>query len=99
VARSFFTKLPADLQALLLKTGQQTSARLITETRLDNEKSLAVLRQNGVKLTLAWKDVDEKELYALRDRAAAELIQSGYLPGEMVARVSKAIVAARGKKP
>ena len=99
VSRAFFSKLPADLQALLQKTGKQTSARLITETRIDNEKSLIVLRQNGVKPMLAWKDVDEKELYALRDRAAAELIRSGYLPGEMVGRVSKAILAARSKKP
>lgn len=99
VSRAFFNKLPADLQALLQKTGKQTSARLITETRIDNEKSLTVLRKNGVKLTLAWKDVDEKELYALRDRASAELIRSGYLPGEMVGRVSKAIIALRSKKP
>ena len=67
-------------------------------TRRDNEKSLTVLRQNGIKSTLAWKDVDELELYALRDRAAAELIKSGYLPGEMVGRVNKAIVAVRAKK-
>ncbi len=99
VSRAFFTQLPADLQTLLLKTGKQTSARLITETRADNEKSLTVLRQNGVKTTLAWKDVDEKELYALRDKASAELIRSGYLPGEMVARVNKAIIAVRAKKP
>ena len=99
VSRAFFTQLPADLQLLLQKTGKQTSARLITETRLDNEKSLTVLRQNGVKTTLAWKDVDEKELYALRDKASAELIRSGYLPGEMVGRVNKAIAAVRAKKP
>lgn len=97
VSRAFFDKLPADLQALLHRTGKQISARLIAETRRDNEKSLLVLRKNGVKMTLAWKDVDEKELYALRDRAAAELIRSGYLPGEMVGRVSKAIVALRSK--
>lgn len=97
VARAFFDKLPVDLQTLLQRTGKQTSARLISETRRDNEKSLLVLRKNGVKMTLAWKDVDEKELYALRDRAAADLIRSGYLPGEMVARVSKAILAVRNK--
>lgn len=97
VSRAFFDKLPADLQALLQKTGKQTSVRLISETRRDNEKSLLVLRKNGVKMTLAWKDVDEKELYALRDRAAADLIRSGYLPGEMVGRVSKAILAVRSR--
>lgn len=99
VSRAFFTKLPGDLQTLLQKTGKQTSIRLIAETRRDNEKSLTVLRQHGLKMTLAWKDVDEKELYALRDRAAADLIKSGYLPGEMVGRISKAILAARGIKP
>ena len=98
VSRTFFTKLPADLQALLLKTGKQISVRLVVETRRDNEKSLTVLRQNGMKSTLAWKDVDEQELYSLRDRAAAELIKSGYLPSEMVGRVSKAIAAVRAKK-
>ena len=97
VARAYFDKLPPDLQALLQRTGKQISARLITETRRDNEKSLLVLRNNGVKTTLAWKDVDEKELYALRDRAAADLIRSGYLPGELFGRVSKAIIAVRSK--
>jgi TRAP-type C4-dicarboxylate transport system substrate-binding protein len=99
VSRTFFTKLPPDLQALLRKTGAQASIRLIAETRRDNEKSLVVLRKNGIQTTLTWKDVNEKELYAQRDRAAAELIKSGYLPADMVSRVYKALTLYRSKTP
>jgi TRAP-type C4-dicarboxylate transport system substrate-binding protein len=98
VSREFFAKLPPDLQALLQKTGKQASARLISETRRDNEKSLAVLRQNGVKPMLAWKDVVQNQLYALRDRASADLVKSGYLPAPMVERVNRAITAYRSSK-
>jgi TRAP-type C4-dicarboxylate transport system substrate-binding protein len=98
VAKSFFDKLPPDLQSLLQTTGKQASVRLISETRRDNEKSLAVLRQNGIKPMLAWKDVDQKQLYVLRDRASAELVKSGYLPAAMVERVKRAIAAYRSAK-
>ena len=91
VSSKFFDKLPADLQALLLRTGNETSEKLLTETRKDNEKSLAVLKQNGVTFTLGWKDVKEADVLRIRDRTAANLAKSGYIPADVYERARKAL--------
>jgi len=91
VSSKFFDKLPTDLQALLLRTGNETSEKLLTETRKDNEKSLAVLKQNGVSFTLGWKDVKESDVLRIRDRAAADLAKSGYIPADVYERARKAL--------
>ncbi len=91
VSSKFFDKLPKDLQALLLRTGHEASEKLLTETRKDNEKSLAVLKQNGVTFTLGWKDVKESDVLSIRDRAAADLAKSGYIPADVYERARKAL--------
>ena len=97
VSSKFFDKLPKDLQALLLRTGNETSEKLLTQTRKDNEKSLAVLKQNGVSFTLGWKDVKESDVLRIRDRAAADLAKSGYIPADVYERARKALDEYRQK--
>ena len=99
VASKFFSKLPKDLQALLLRTGEEASVRLISETRRDNEKSIVVLKQNGVSVTLGWKDVKESDMFDLRDRAAADLAKSGYIPADIYDRAHKTLLEYKAKKP
>lgn len=98
VSSNFFNKLPKDLQELLLRTGNEASEKLLMETRKDNEKSLAVLKQNGVTFTLAWKDVKESDVLSIRDRAAAELAKSGYIPADVYERARKALDEYHQKK-
>ena len=85
VTRKFFDALPPNLQQLLRRSGEEASIRLIAETRRDNQKSLAVLKQNGIRFTSEWKDSDAA-LYDLRDRAAAALAKDGYIPAEIFTR-------------
>ena len=98
VSSKFFNKLPNDLQELLLRTGNEASEKLLIETRKDNEKSLAVLKQNGVTFTLAWKDVKESDVLSIRDRAAADLAKSGYIPADIYERARKALDEYQQKK-
>ena len=98
VSSKFFNKLPKDLQELLLRTGNEASEKLLIETRKDNEKSLAVLKQNGVTFTLAWKDVKESDVLSIRDRAAADLAKSGYIPADIYERARKALDEYQQKK-
>ena len=98
VSSKFFNKLPKDLQELLLRTGNEASEKLLIETRKDNEKSLAVLKQNGVTFTLAWKDVKESDVLSIRDRAAADLAKSGYIPADIYERARKALDEYHQKK-
>lgn len=97
VSRQFFDKLPADLQELLRRTGEETGHRLLVETRRDNEKSLKVLKQNGVTFTSEWKDSDAV-LYDLRDRAAAALAKNNYIPGDLYARTRQELDRYRSQK-
>lgn len=97
VTRKFFDTLPPDLQQLLRRTGEEASTRLIAETRRDNQKSLAVLKQNGLTFTSDWKDSDAV-LYDLRDRAAAALAKDGYIPAELFARTRQELERFRSRK-
>ena len=96
VTRKFFDTLPTDLQQLLRRTGEEASTRLIVETRRDNQKSLAVLKQNGIRFTSEWKDSDTA-LYDLRDRAAAALAKDGYIPAELFARTRQELDKYRAR--
>ena len=100
VSRKFFDGLPKDLQQLLRRTGEEAGTRLVAETRRDNEKSLAVLKQNGVTFTSEWKDKDS-DIYDLRDRAAAMLAKDGYIPAPFYEKARKSLNdyrAHKGKK-
>ena len=97
VSRKFFDGLPKDLQQLLRRTGDEAGARLLVETRRDNEKSLAVLKQHGVTFTSEWKDKDA-DLYDLRDRAAALLAKDGYIPAALFDRARESLTDYRVRK-
>jgi TRAP-type C4-dicarboxylate transport system substrate-binding protein len=83
VSKRFMDSLPPDLQALLRDTGETAGERLIEATRSDNETSLGELRRRGLQFIEPGQGMSEPELIALRDRAAAELIDSDYIPVEV----------------
>jgi len=97
VSRRFFDTLPPDLQALLRRTGEAAGKRLVSETRRDNAKSLAVLKQHGVTFTTEWKD-KESDIFELRDRAAAVLAKEDYIPADIYDQARKALEAYRARK-
>lgn len=97
VSRKFYDALPKDLQGLLSRTGKEASQRLIAETRRDNKKSLAVLKQHGITFTYEWKDKDT-EMSNLRDRAAASLAKDGYIPADIYQQALHALNDYRTRK-
>jgi TRAP-type C4-dicarboxylate transport system substrate-binding protein len=80
VSRRFFDRLPEDLQTILRETGEQTGEKLVTTTRVDNQKALTELKQRGMIFVEPGEGMSEAELLEIRDRAAAELVKSDYLP-------------------
>ena len=98
VSSKFFNKLPKDLQDMLLRTGNEASEKLLVETRKDNEKSLEVLKKHGITFTMAWKDVKEADVISIRDRAAADLAKSGYIPADIYEKARKGLDEYRMKK-
>lgn len=95
VSNDFFDTLPPDLQALLAETGHAAGERLIAATRIDNEKSLDVLKEEGMKFVMQPGSVDPQEFLRMRDDAAAELTASGYIPKDLYARTWTELNALR----
>jgi TRAP-type C4-dicarboxylate transport system substrate-binding protein len=87
VSKAFYDRLPADLQALLDDTGRSTGEKLIAASRIDNRKSIDTLRKHGLQFVEPGADMSEQALLALRDRAAAELVKSDYIPATVYDRV------------
>ena len=98
VSNRFFDSLPSDLQILLDETGRETGERLIAATRVDNAKSLDVLKKEGLKFVMQPDQVDHQELLRMRDDAAAELTTSGYIPKDLYERTWAQLKVLRAKQ-
>jgi TRAP-type C4-dicarboxylate transport system substrate-binding protein len=83
ISKRFYDRLPADLQTLLLETGQSTGEKLIAATRSDNQESITTLKQRGLEFIDPGPGMSEEVLLDLRDRAAADLIASDYIPSSV----------------
>ena len=86
VSNRFFKKLPEDLQQLLKTTGKVTGQTINSITRRDNEQSIALLKESGIKFLWDWNDKEKQEMTAIRDEAAAQLIESDYISKKMYTR-------------
>jgi TRAP-type C4-dicarboxylate transport system substrate-binding protein len=86
VSNRFFTSLPRDLQQLLKSTGQETGRKINTIARRDNQKSIELLKQSGIEFMWDWNSSEQDELLAIRDRAAAKLAESDYIPASYFQR-------------
>lgn len=99
VSKRFYDQLPADLQTLLSETGKATGEKLIAATRIDNEKSIATLKQRGLQFVEPGEGMSDAVLLDLRDRAAAELIASDYIPAELFDKTRAELDRLRTEEP
>jgi TRAP-type transport system periplasmic protein len=83
VTRKFYDKLPADLQTILTETGTAAGEKLIAASRIDNAKSINTLKEHGMQFVEPGAGMSEPVLVDVRDRAAAELVASEYIPGPL----------------
>ena len=89
VSNLFFRKLPKDLQEILKRTGEEAGKRLIQTARKDNKKSIEILKESGIQFMWNWDEIDQQELFDLRDRAAAHLEETNYIPKHYFDRTRK----------
>ncbi|HEY9150363.1 MAG TPA: TRAP transporter substrate-binding protein DctP, partial [Gammaproteobacteria bacterium] len=97
VTKRFYDRLPKELQALLRETGQEIGTRLIEASRIDNEKSMTELRKRGLTVVAASEGMREAELRAISDRAARELMDSGYIPEALIEETRRLIDKQRAQ--
>ena len=68
---------------------------MIRETREDNQKGLAMLKDYGLQV-VPWTGGDEKRVVDLRDRAEATLAKQSYIPANLFQRVRRMLEEYRG---
>ena len=83
VTGKFYDRLPADLQTILTETGTAAGEKLIAASRIDNAKSINTLKEHGMQFIEPGAGMSEPVLVDVRDRAAAELVASEYIPGPL----------------
>ncbi len=77
-----FTKLPADLQALLKNTSEKYSNKLVGVVRQENSRSVNALKSNGIQvLSVAPADLDElqKSASSIRPKLVGRLYSQDLL--------------------
>ena len=97
VSNRFYNKLPADLQQLLKTSGKAMSDEIRLNAREENRKSIGILEKNGIEFIFGWDEVNMEELIAIRDDAAAYLVQTNYIPADMFARTEKMLADYRNR--
>lgn len=97
VSNRFFRKLPEDLQQILKRTGDKAGKLLVQTARKDNAKSIEILKESGIQFMWSWDEIDQKELFDLRDKAAAHLEKTGYIPKNYFDRTRKLLEEYRLK--
>lgn len=97
VSNRFFKKLPEDLQQLLKTTGKEAAETINRITRRDNEQSIALLKESGIKFMWDWNDKEKQDMMNIRDKAAAQLIQSDYITEKMFTRTRTLLEEFRTK--
>lgn len=89
VSKIFFDQLPNDLQTLLKSSGKATGDNINQVARRDNEESIKLLKQSGIKFMWDWNPQEQQELLSIRDAAAQRLADSNYIPPAYFERTRK----------
>jgi len=97
VSSKFYLALPPDLQALLKSTGVPLSKRLISDTRRDDFKSLAVLAKRTQPM-VGLQKIDLAEQTALSRKAVNVLEAKGYLSADLDRQVDAELARYRSGK-
>lgn len=89
IAKSYFDKLPADLQEILLRNGRQYLSKITQLAREDNRKAIEQIRKAGLTI----QTVDEKELpvYIDAGRRARRMLVGRLYSEEFLTSIEKAV--------
>jgi TRAP-type C4-dicarboxylate transport system substrate-binding protein len=98
ISNRFYKKLPEDLQQLLKTTGKRLSDDIRQRARDENDKSLAILEQNGIEFMFDWSDADMDEMLKIRDQAAKYLEKTDYIPAETFNRAQQLVTDFRNQQ-
>jgi len=98
VSNKFFDKLPNDLKDLLKTTGKKVGERINIISRRDNHKSIELLKKSGIKFMWDWNEKEKQDMLDIRDKAAALLSKSNYIPENYFLRTKDMLIKFRSSK-
>ncbi len=98
VSQRFFHSLPKDLQTLLKTTGEITAEKINVDSRRDNQKSIELLKQSGIKFLWSWSEDEKQQMINIRDQAAQTLNDAGYIPEKHFEQVRQILQQYRHNK-
>ena len=98
LSERFFNKLPDDLKKLLKTTGNAVGDRINTISRRENQKSIELLKKSGIKFMWDWNEKEKQEMLDIRDKAAALLSKSNYIPSSYFNRTKKMLEEFRSSQ-
>jgi TRAP-type transport system periplasmic protein len=86
IAKSFYDKIPADLQKLVKEEFHRSMNTLTLQLRTQTEESTAVMQKSGIKILPMPGEVALKDFYKVHDEVAQALAGKVY-PKELLDRV------------
>ena len=96
IAKRDFDKMPPDLQEILLRNGKQLMRKLTELSRIDNTKSLDVLKKS--KIIFTKPDANEIGRYEEIGRNARRLMVGKLYSEDLLNRVEKSVADFRAKE-
>ncbi|MFQ5893691.1 MAG: TRAP transporter substrate-binding protein DctP, partial [Nitrospinota bacterium] len=98
MAKKVFDRLPTEYQELLKERTPAYMRRLVLQTRADNARSLAVLRERGLQIVAA-PPAEEMERFLATGRAAQESLVGQLFSQELLDEVRKVVADFRRDHP
>lgn len=96
VSRRMFRKLSPEHQQILLEQGKKYMAQLVQQAREDNEKSIELMRQNGIQI-VSLSEEDLVPFYQAAQQAHQALVGKLYSQ-ELLDRVKQALAEFRSRQ-
>jgi TRAP-type C4-dicarboxylate transport system substrate-binding protein len=87
ISKSYYDKIPADLQKMIKEEFQRAMNTLTLELRAQTEESAVVMQKSGIKVLPMPNEVDLKDFFKVHDEVAQALTGKLY-PKELLNRVS-----------
>jgi TRAP-type transport system periplasmic protein len=92
-----FKKLTPDQQKILLDAGDRYFSKLTDYSRMDNEKSIATLKKNGIKITYPYSD-EVKRVFEEKGKEARESLAGKLYSKDLLSRIETALTEFRNDK-
>ena len=96
IAKRDFDKMPPDIQEILLRNGKQLMRKLTELSRIDNTKSLDVLKKS--KIIFTKPDANEIGRYEEIGKNARRLMVGKLYSEDLLNRVEKSVADFRAKE-